>query len=158
MRKKLTQRERNKRRPKADDRFHSGTVAKFTNYLMWEGKKETARAILYGALHDAEKKLKDEPVRILEGAIRNVSPEMEVRSKRVGGANYQVPREVPAPRRLMLACRWIIESARSGKGSPMQRRLADELVAAYKNEGEAVKKKDAMHKMAEANRAFAHLA
>ena len=83
---------------------------------------------------------------------------MEVKSKRVGGANYQVPREVPVARRMMLACRWIIQSARSGKGSPMRQRLAGELVAAYKNEGEAVKKKDAMHKMAEANRAFAHLA
>jgi len=124
---------------------------------MWDGKKDTARAVVYDALATIKEGGAD-PLETFEAALRNVSPLMEVRSRRVGGANYQVPREVPQARRLALSFRWIITTARAKKGKPMAEKLAAELLSAAKNEGEAVKKKEEMHRMAEANKAFAHFA
>ncbi len=141
-----------------DMNFNSVKVAKLINYIMERGKKNTARQIVYGALAEVEKKEKTAPLEVLETAILNVSPQMEVRSRRIGGANYQVPHEVRPERRLALALRWIIGSAKSKKGRPMKERLAEEIIAASRGEGEAVKKKENVHKMAEANRAFAHFA
>lgn len=137
--------------------YQSEHVAKLINYIMERGKKNTARQIVYGAF-DELKKGKNDPVQILEMAMQNVGPQVEVRSRRVGGANYQVPHEVRPERRLALAYRWIIGAARSKSGKPMTSRLAEELLSASKNEGEAVKKRENVHKMAEANRAFAHFA
>ena len=127
---------------------------------MLRGQKETARKIVYAALEDIKNAKEDggDPVEIFETALRNAGPQMEVRSRRVGGANYQVPREVRPERRLALALRWIILSARSAKGVPMHKALAKELMLAAKEEGQAVKKKEEMHKIAAANRAFAHFA
>lgn len=142
---------------KPDLEYKSETVTRFVNAVMWDGKKDTARKVV----HDALGKIKEsgaDPLETFDTAIRNVSPLMEVRSRRVGGANYQVPREVPQARRLALSFRWIIGAARAKKGRPMAEKLADELVLAAKNEGEAIKKKDEMHRMAEANKAFAHFA
>jgi small subunit ribosomal protein S7 len=127
---------------------------------MERGQKETARKIVYAAF-DVIKDASEgggNPVEVFETAIRNAGPQMEVRSRRVGGANYQVPREVRPERRLALALRWIIAAARAQKGVPMHKALAAELISAAKNEGNAVKKKEDTHKMAEANRAFAHFA
>ena len=138
---------------------NSAKVAKLVNYVMDEGKKETARAIVYGAFVSIKEKTKtDNPLEVFETALRNTMPLMEVRSRRVGGANYQVPVEVRPERRLALSMRWIIESAKSKKGKPMYEKLADELISASKNEGEAVKKRENVHKMAESNKAFAHFA
>lgn len=133
-------------------------LARFTNYVMQDGKKSVAERLVYGALEKIEKDTKQNPVEVFEKAISNASPMLEVASKRVGGANYQVPREVRPERKFILACRWIIGAARSRKGRPMAEKLADEILAASKNEGTAIKKKLDMHKMAEANRAFAHFA
>ncbi len=137
--------------------YGSETLTRFINAVMLDGKKDTARKVVYGALVSIEKNKMD-PLETFETAIRNVSPLMEVRSRRVGGANYQVPREVPQQRRLALSFRWIIQAARSKKGKPMAEKLAEEIILAAKNEGEAVKKKDDMHRMAESNKAFAHFA
>jgi small subunit ribosomal protein S7 len=146
-----------KRKIKADLTYHSVKVEKFINYVMESGKKNTARKVMYDALSAVKEKGKvEDPTEVLELALKNAGPIMEVRSRRIGGANYQVPREVRPERRLSLAMRWIILAARSKKGSPMATRLADELLAASKNEGEAVKKRDNTHKMAESNKAFAH--
>lgn len=140
-----------------DLEYKSEAITRFINAVMWDGKKDTARKVVYGSLAKIKEGGAD-PLETFEAAIRNVSPLMEVRSRRVGGANYQVPREVPQNRRLALSYRWIINSARSKKGRPMADKLAEELLAASKNEGEAIKKKDEMHRMAEANKAFAHFA
>jgi len=141
----------------AEAKFNSEAVGKFINYCMWSGKKETARRVVYGALDVIKEKAKTEnPMEIFDTALKNAGPTVEVRSRRVGGANYQVPREVRPERRSFLAMRWIIDAARSKKGQPMHIKLADELISAAKNEGEAIKKRDNTHKMAEANKAFAH--
>lgn len=138
--------------------YDSTIVEKFTNYIMKAGKKSIARKIMYGMLEDVKKKTKAEnPVDILELAIKNASPLVEVRSRRVGGANYQVPREVRPERRFALACRWILEAARAKKGE-MVKNLSEEIISASKNEGSAIKKRENVHKMAEANKAFAHFA
>jgi small subunit ribosomal protein S7 len=139
--------------------FGSVDVERLINYVMLRGQKETARKIVYGAFEEIKNR-KDggEPLEVFNTAIRNAGPMMEVRSRRVGGANYQVPREVRPERRLALALRWIITGARNQKGVPMHKALAQELVLAAKEEGNAVKKKEDTHKMAEANRAFAHFA
>lgn len=147
-----------KRDLKPDLMYNSTNVEKLINYIMQEGKKNTARKVVYDAFKKVEEKLKTSPVEIFESALKNVAPQMEVRSKRIGGANYQVPHEVRPERRLALSLRWIIEAAKGKKGSPMSERLANELVSAFNNEGEAVKKRENVHKMAEANRAFAHFA
>jgi len=142
-----------------DATYDSVTVGQFVNYVMSSGKKNTARAVVYRAFDEIKEKAKtDNPLAVFEAAIQNVGPSVEVRSRRVGGANYQVPREVRPERRLSLAMRWLIAAAKAKKGSPMAKRLADELIAASKNEGEAVKKRENTQKMAEANKAFAHFA
>lgn len=130
-------------------------MARFINYIMVGGEKSTAERVFYGALNEVKNITKGDPVEIFEKAIVNASPLLEVVSKRVGGANYQVPREVRPERKFFLASHWIIDTAKKKKGSPMAKRLADELIAASKNEGAAIKKKQDMHRMAEANRAFA---
>jgi len=145
-------------RLKPDHKYNSIKVEKLINYLMERGKKNAARDIVYKAFDLMAEKTKKEPLEIYEEALKIIGPLMEIRSKRVGGANYQVPHEVRPERRLALALRWIIEAARARKGMPMSARLAEELVLASKNEGEAAKKKENVHKMAEANRAFAHFA
>ena len=139
--------------------YNSVDVERLINYIMLRGQKETARKIVYGAFEVIKNhKEGGDPHEIFNTAVRNAGPLMEVRSRRVGGANYQVPREVRPERRLALATRWIIEAARGKKGAPMASKLADELIAASKNEGEAIKKRENVHKMAEANKAFAHFA
>ncbi|MEN9524110.1 MAG: hypothetical protein RL536_179 [Candidatus Parcubacteria bacterium] len=126
---------------------------------MESGKKNIARGIVLDCMNLIKEKAKVEnPLEIFEAALKNTTPSMEVRSRRVGGANYQVPREVRPERRLALSMKWIIEAARSKKGKPIHEKLADEIIAASKNEGEAIKKRENMHKMAEANKAFAHFA
>jgi small subunit ribosomal protein S7 len=138
--------------------YSSLKVEKLINYIMESGKKNAARKIVYGALDIIKEKTKQDPLEVYEEALKNIGPIMEVRSKRIGGANYQVPHEVRPERRLSLALRWIIEAAASKKGKPMHEKLAEELLAGAKNEGEAVRKRENVHKMAEANRAFAHFA
>ncbi len=140
-----------------DLKYKSEMLTRFINAVMWDGKKDTARTIVYDALEKIKADGQD-PLETFETAIRNVSPLMEVRSRRVGGANYQVPREVPQARRLALSFRWIIGGARATKGKPMADKLANELILAAKNEGNAIKKKDDMHRMADSNKAFAHFA
>lgn len=143
-----------------DIKFGDVTVERLINYIMLRGQKETARKIVYAAfeLIKNDKEGGGDPVEIFNTAMQNAGPMMEVRSRRVGGANYQVPREVRPERRTALALRWIIAAARKQKGVPMHKALANELLLAAKNEGDAVKKKEDTHKMAEANRAFAHFA
>ena len=141
-----------------DIKYSSTKVEKFINYIMKWGQKSTARRVVYSAFGEIKEKTKQEPLEVFETALRNVGPQMEVRSRRVGGANYQVPREVRPERKMALSYRWIIDAARSRKGAPMHKRLAEELIAASKNEGPAVKKREDTHKMAESNKAFAHFA
>lgn len=142
-----------------DPKFNSTLAAKFINHLMKDGKKTVAQGIFYDSLDKIAKDNKDQdPLDIFDSAIRNASPKVEVRSKRVGGARYQVPREVKGERRTTLAIRWLLQSARSKKGKPMSYSLAEEFMEAAKSEGAAVKKKEEMHKVAEANKAFAHFA
>jgi len=142
-----------------DHTFNSEKIGKFINYVMWRGQKETARKIVYDAMDIIKDKAKvEDPMEVFDTALKNTGPLTEVRSRRVGGANYQVPREVRPERRSFLSMKWIIESARAGKGAPMAERLADEIILAAKNEGKAVKKREDTHKMAEANKAFAHFA
>ena len=142
-----------------ETKYNSELLSRFINVVMWDGKKSTARAVVYDALDEIKKRdPSQEPLTVFETAITNVSPTVEVRSRRVGGANYQVPREVRTERRRSLALRWIIGAARAGKGKPMAIKLANEIIAASKNEGTAIKKKEDVHRMAESNRAFAHLA
>ncbi len=147
-----------KRKIAPDVKYGNLRIAKFINYIMERGKKSIAQKIVYKALELAAKKSNREAVDIFEEAIKNTSPTLEVRSRRVGGANYQVPFPVRAERKFNLASRWIIEAVESKKGAPMHQRLADELMAAAKGEGAAVKKKADVQRMAEANRAFAHFA
>ena len=144
---------------KPDPRFNSKLVSKFINCLMWQGKKTVARKVFYGAMDQITKKVKDVPVlELFETAINNVKPYVEVRSRRVGGANYQVPMQVNKRRQQSLAFRWILEACRDAGGRPMADRLADELMAAYKKEGKAMSTRDNTHRMADANKAFAHFA
>lgn len=145
-------------RPTPDFRYQSIQVSQLVNYVMERGKKDVARGIVYGVFDRINKESGQNPVEVFETAVRNAGPTVEVRSRRVGGANYQVPHEVRPERRMALALRWIIGAARAKKGSPMQAKLYEELMAASRGEGEAVKKRDTVHKMAEANRAFAHFA
>jgi len=142
-----------------DGKYNSKLVAKFVNCLMWQGKKSVATKIVYDAMDIIAGKIKDvSPLEVFETALENVKPDIEVRSKRVGGANYQVPMPVNPKRRQSLAIRWVLEASRGKKGKPMANRLADELMAAYKREGTAITTSDNVHKMAEANKAFAHFA
>lgn len=149
---------KNKHPRRPDSKYNSESVSRFINTVMWDGKKDTARTIVYDALEILAKDGETDALETFETAIRNVSPLMEVRSRRVGGANYQVPREVPQQRRVSLAYRWLINAARAKKGKPMAEKLADEIKLAVNNEGSAIKKKEDMHRMADANKAFAHFA
>jgi small subunit ribosomal protein S7 len=148
---------KNKHPRRPDSEYNSEAISRFINTVMLDGKKDTARKVVYDAL-EIIKKGEVDPLETFETAIRNVSPLMEVRSRRVGGANYQVPREVPQQRRVSLAYRWLINAARARKGKPMAQKLADEILLAVNHEGSAIKKKDDMHRMAESNKAFAHFA
>jgi len=147
---------KNRNIPEPDHVYNSPVVAKLINTIMERGKKNTARTIVYGAFADIKEQTKQEPMEVFDTAMRNAGPLMEVRSRRIGGANYQVPREVRPERRTALAMRWMIAAAKHAKGKPMRQKIAAEIIAASKNEGEAVKKRENTHKMAEANRAFAH--
>ncbi len=141
-----------------DPVYNSVVVAKLINKIMKRGKKTVARQIVYQSFDIIKKKTKKDPLEVFQLAIKNTSPLLEVKAKRIGGATYQVPQEVKGRRRLSLALQWIIQAAQAKKGRPMREKLAEELILASKNEGSAVKKKNDIHKMAEANRAFAHLA
>ena len=144
---------------KPDPRYGSKLVSKFVNCLMWQGKKATAMRIFYGALDQIKKRMPDaNPIEVFTSAVEHVKPTVEVRSKRVGGATYQVPMQVNRTRQQSLAIRWIINASRGKKGRPMFLRLADELMAAYRREGEAMTKRENTIKMAESNKAFAHFA
>ncbi|KKQ83169.1 MAG: 30S ribosomal protein S7 [Parcubacteria group bacterium GW2011_GWB1_38_8] len=138
--------------------YDSEKVAKFINYCMERGKKNTAAKIVHESFAMIKEKSKADPMEIFEMALKNTGPTMEVRSRRVGGANYQIPREVRPERRQFLSMKWIIEAARTKKGKSMSEKLAEEIMAASNNEGEAVRKRENTHKMAEANKAFAHFA
>jgi len=141
-----------------DIKYSNLLVAKLINYVMQAGKKSIASRVVYDAFEIAEKKAGKPGLEVFEKAMENVSPQMELRSRRIGGANYQVPVEVRPERKVALALRWIIESARSQKGKPMSEKLAEELFNAANNTGNAVKKRNDVHRMAEANKAFAHFA
>jgi small subunit ribosomal protein S7 len=139
-----------------DPKFGDVVLTKFMNSIMYEGKKSAAERIVYGALDQMEKKTKQNPVELFHEALRNVMPALEVRSRRVGGATYQVPVEVQPDRGLFLALTWLITSARARKGKEMTEKLADELTDAFQGQGNTIKKREDTHRMAEANRAFAH--
>ncbi len=143
----------------APDRIYNDVeVGKFVNKVMSDGKKSTAQKIVYSAFDLIKEQTKKEPLEVFKLAIENASPVLEVKPKRIGGATYQVPMEVRGERRLALAFRWIIDGARAKKGKPMAEKLAQELIDATNNQGNAIKKKNDMHRMAEANKAFAHFA
>lgn len=142
-----------------DPRYKSLLAGKFINCLMYDGKKTTAQNVFYDALEEIAKRVPDaEPLQVFETAVENVKPYIEVRSKRVGGASYQVPMQVNRARQQSLAIRWLLGAVRDKKGRPMHLKLADELVAAYKKEGVAYTKRENTHRMADANKAFAHFA
>ena len=142
-----------------DPRYGSLLASKFVNCLMHDGKKSVAQGVFYKALDIVKEKIADvEPIDVFTTAVNNVKPEVEVRSKRVGGAAYQVPMQVNRTRQQSLAIRWLLLAVREKKGRPMHEKLADELVAAYKREGAAVTRRDNVHRMADANKAFAHFA
>ena len=140
-----------------DPRYNNDLVAYMINCVMERGKKSVAAQIVYGALEDIKEKLNDEdPINVFTSAIENVSPRLEVKSRRVGGATYQVPLEVKPKRQVALATRWLIQFAGGKKGIPMRKALANEVIDAYRGQGSAIKKRDDTHKMAQANKAFAH--
>lgn len=142
-----------------DMRYGSKLASKFINCMMWEGKKSVACGIFYGALDQIAKKVPDaSPIEVFEKAMNNVKPNIEVRSRRVGGSNYQVPMPVNRRRQESLAIRWILEASRGKKGKPMKDRLAEELLSAFRGEGAAMTTRDNVHRMADANKAFAHFA
>jgi len=141
-----------------DAKYESVLVAQLINRIMRQGKKTVAESIVYDSFEEIKKKTKKEPLEVFEEALRNVSPVLEVKSKRVGGATYQVPVQVGKERKIALAMQWIIQAAKSQKGKSMSQKLAEEIMAAANNTGKAVKRKDDTHRMAEANKAFAHFA
>lgn len=141
-----------------DPVYNSTSVGKFINYLMLNGKKSVAQSIFYSAMKTIEEKTQEKGVDVFDKAMKNVSPLVEVKARRIGGANYQVPIEVRGERRFNLASRWIIGAARARKGKPMAEKLALEILDASNEQGDAIKKKVDVHRMAEANRAFAHFA
>jgi small subunit ribosomal protein S7 len=147
-----------KRKILADPKYQSTVLAKFINYVMECGKKSVAQQIVYKAFDIMKEKTSTDPLEIFDEALKNVTPLIEVRGRRIGGANYQVPIPVRGDRKYSLAFRWIIAAARAKKGRPMAEKLASELVAAFNKEGDAMKKRNDVHRMAEANRAFAHFA
>ena len=141
-----------------DKKYQSTLVTKFINYVMLNGKKSVAEDIVYGAIETSSQKLGQQPMEVLEQMFKNVGPLLEVKAKRIGGANYQVPMEVNRARKETLTLRWIIAAAKSRKGAPMAQKLSLEIIDACNNTGTAVKKKEDTHRMAEANKAFAHFA
>ena len=147
-----------KREAALDSKYGNALLGKFINYVMLGGKKTTAEKIVYGALEKIAAETKKDAVKIFEEAIRTVSPQVEVRSKRVGGANYQVPLPVRGERQNALAFRWVIDAARAKKGQPMLDKLATVINEASQGLGDAIKKRDEVHRMADANKAFAHFA
>jgi len=147
---------KNKAKRKPDFKYDSLNVERLTNYVMKDGKKSIAREVVYSSFDEISQATKKDPMEVFELALKNTTPLMEVRSRRVGGANYQVPREVQPDRGEMLAMRWIVQAARGKKGKPMHKKLSEELISASNNEGDAIKKRENVHKMAESNKAFAH--
>ena len=142
-----------------DPKFGSLLASKFINVLMWDGKKSTAQSVFYKALEMVGERIGDsEPIEVFDTAINNVKPDIEVRSKRVGGASYQVPMQVSRNRQQSLAIRWLLTAVREKKGRPTSQKLADEIVNAYNREGVAMTRRENVHRMAEANKAFAHFA
>ena len=154
----MSRRRRAVKRPLVDDaRFHSALVTRLVNTVMHGGKKTTAERIVYGAFNTiVEKNPSSNPLEILQRAVDNVKPRLEVKARRVGGATYQVPLEVPTDRQLGLAVRWLVDFADARKGTPMRDALAAEIMDAYQGQGNAIRKRDDVHKMAQANKAFAH--
>ena len=153
---------RGKKAPKRDitpdPKFQRADIAKLINYVMSDGKKTTAQRVVYDAFEYISKKTKLDPLEVYDNAIRNVSPSLEVKGKRIGGANYQVPIVVTGERKTTLAYRWILEAARGKKGAAMFKRLGDELIASSNSDGAAMKKREDVQRMAESNKAFAHFA
>ena len=147
-----------KRKIKPDPKFNNVMIAKFINYIMDGGKKSVAQKIVYNSFDFISEKTKLDPIDVFDQAIKNVGPNLEVKGRRIGGANYQVPIVVTTSRKLQLAYKWIIEAAKNKKGKPMHIRLAEELIEASNNEGDAMRKRQDVHKMAESNKAFAHFA
>lgn len=154
----MRSKKKEKRIEEPDLTYGSLMVSKFINCLMQDGKKEVARKVMMAALEKTKVQSGKEALEIFDLAMKNVAPKVEVKSKRIGGANYQVPIEVRADRKVTLAIRWLIGAARSKKGRPMAEKLAEEFILAAKNEGTAIKKRNDVHRMAEANKAFAHFA
>ncbi|MEK7520344.1 MAG: 30S ribosomal protein S7 [Patescibacteria group bacterium] len=152
----MRRKQKYKREVEPDYKFSNPVVTKLINVVMKDGKKSVAERIVYGAFDMIAKETQKDPLETFDLAMRNVLPAIELKSKRIGGANYQVPREVRGERRFALAFRWILAAARGKKGKSMAEKLAEELISAAKNEGSAIKKKQDTHRMAEANRAFAH--
>ena len=149
-------REAQKRKVSPDPKYNDVLVGRFINSILKQGKKSLAERIFYSALDAVEEKIKEDPVKIFRKAIENAAPMLEVRSRRVGGATYQVPVEVNESRRIALSIRWMIQNARSRAGKTMSEKLTGEIVDAYNNSGGAIKKREEVHRMAEANKAFAH--
>jgi len=147
-----------KRKIEGDAKNNDVDIANFINYIMIGGKKTVAQKIVYGAFDIIKEQTKQDPRHVFSKALKKVSPLVEVRGKRIGGANYQVPFQVRGERRFNLGCKWIIEAAAGRKGKPMHEKLAAEIMDAVKEEGAAYKKKESVHRMAEANKAFAHFA
>ena len=151
---------RKKRAPKRifypDPKYNSMVLAKFINFVMYDGKKTTSEKIIYDALEKIKNKTKDDPIKIFNDAVNNIRPNLEVRSRRVGGATYQVPQEVKTKRSHTLALRWLLEATRKRKNKTMSDKLFNELMDASQNKGSAIKKREDTHKMAESNKAFAH--
>jgi small subunit ribosomal protein S7 len=147
-----------KRKIEGDARYNDVDIAKFINYIMKNGKKTVAQGIVYDAFDIIKDKTKQDPRHIFNKALKKISPLLEVRGKRIGGANYQVPYQVRGDRRFTLGCRWLIEASTERKGKPMKEKLAAEILAASEGEGAAVRKRENVHKMAESNKAFAHFA
>ena len=145
-----------KKRIDEDPRYNDYEIEKFINKLMWDGKKDLAYRIFYDMMDQIKEKMNQDPLPVFKKALNNVKPKLEVRPRRIGEATYQIPIEVSPHRGLSLAIRWIVETARSKKGKSIVDRLVEEILEAYKGEGASIKKRDETHKMAEANRAFAH--
>lgn len=146
-----------KRKILSDPKYHSVDIAKFINHIMRRGKSLVARKIVYDCFQIIREKTKKDPLEVFAGAVKNVAPDVELKSRRIGGGHYQIPIAVVGERKNTLAYRWLITAAKTRKGTPMKQKLADELIAAYNKEGAAVKKRENTYKMAAANRAFAHL-
>ncbi len=152
----MRRRKADRRKIEPDVRYNNVKIQTFINHVLKKGKKHVAETLVYDALEIMAEKTGKDPVELFEQAIQNASPRMEVRPRRIGGATYQIPMEVPTHRQFALATRWLLEAARSRKGQPFDECLADELLNAYNNEGLAIRKREEAHRMAKANRAFSH--